>query len=92
LARKIIPNFITIRHADKKRLYKDGYKSAPRDVEVLCGKDIIGRFVLNPEVAIGELRLDLSQPVDKLTFRILSNWGNDDWTCIYKIEVFGREP
>jgi Sad1 / UNC-like C-terminal len=72
-------------------LYKDGYKSAPRDIEVLHAKEIVGRFVLDPEVAIGELRLELFKPVDKLTFRILSNWGNDDWTCIYKIEVFGME-
>ena len=91
LARKIVPKLVVIRHADKSSLYKDGYKSAPRDVEVLHSKEILGKIVVDPETAKGELVLGNSLPVDKLMVRILSNWGNDDWTCIYKIEVYGVE-
>lgn len=28
-------------------------------------------------------------PVEDVVFQFLNNWGNEDWTCIYRVRVFG---
>lgn len=33
----------------------------------------------------------LGLPVRAVQLKILGNWGNEDWTCLYRFMVFGTE-
>ncbi len=31
------------------------------------------------------------QLVDVVQMRVLDNWGSDEWTCVYRLRVHGKE-
>ena len=59
-------------------------------------KDVmyLGRFMydITKSVSVQTFKLDrATPPIKAIVFRFLSNWGNHDYTCIYRVRVHGDE-
>lgn len=76
------------------------YMGAPRDFRVYgcespdaSGKVLLGSFmydVTNPDV-MQEFELRRQDRAFKYVLvEIVSNWGNPEWTCLYKIKLYGN--
>lgn len=76
------------------------YMGAPRDFRVYgcespdaSGKVLLGSFmydVMNPDV-MQEFELRRQDRAFKYVLvEIVSNWGNPEWTCLYKIKLYGN--
>jgi hypothetical protein len=97
LSRKIIPEYLTLEHAAPNSLYADGLKSSARDVQVYAfyenqSPKMLSAFQFNATVEnVKIVELNPSEPTSTIMVKILNNWGNKDWTCIYKVRVYGKE-
>lgn len=96
LARPININAIVISHAPLYKLYQQGIKSAPKEL-------LVYGIEKSKKVLLGEIKFDpnsessLLTPVtkkgkfSKVMVTVNSNWGNQDWTCLYRVAVHGKE-
>ena len=96
MARPIKVNAIVISHAPIYKLYQQGIKSAPKEISVFgIGKSrqqLLGKITFNPkEDTVTVVPVDNSGIFSKVVVNIHSNWGNPDWTCMYRIAVHGKE-
>lgn len=102
LATEIKPSMISLEHLDKNidRYSKYVYLMAPKDFEVYAWVDKsgqervrLGSFTyLREGDAIQTFSLDRDILLESLLFvefRVLSNWGNSDCTCIYRVRIHG---
>ncbi len=93
-----MPTAAILYHAPTQSLFKDAYKSAPKNVELYSRKGseevLLGSFEFNPllrnELVISMKKENL-QYSDRYVWKIKSNWGNPDWTCIYRLSIRGSE-
>jgi hypothetical protein len=105
LPRLIHITALVVKHADPKSLFAESVKSAPKHMEVY-GKtgsliNLLGKLKFDPlKNATHIIETDFSSfkadneipPVERLIWKIKDNWGNPDWTCIYRLGVHGSEP
>eukprot|EP00079_Xenopus_tropicalis_P023329 XP_012815662.2 PREDICTED: SUN domain-containing protein 3 [Xenopus tropicalis] len=102
LSAKIIPVAVTLQHISKTISPSKNYSSAPRDFSVFgyehefqeTGK-ILGQFTYNPwEALIQSFKLmnDDTSRFQFIQLRILSNWGNEKYTSVYRFQVHQELP
>ncbi|XP_027430076.1 SUN domain-containing protein 3 isoform X1 [Zalophus californianus] len=99
LARKITPTAITMEHISEKVSPSGNISSAPKEFSVYgilkqCeGEEIfLGQFVYNKmgsTVQTFELQHGVSESLLCVKLKILSNWGNPKYTCLYRFRVHG---
>lgn len=88
LSQKVIPGSVVIQHASLQEL--SGFKTAPKRIQVYSRNILLGNGTFDPrdeESSIVMLK-NISSPIDSIRVQILSNWGHQDYTCIYQIQVF----
>ncbi|ORY76188.1 hypothetical protein LY90DRAFT_400730 [Neocallimastix californiae] len=94
LAKNVIPTQITVEHLAKEISFS--VSSAPRKRE-LFGQEkpfttLLGKIEFDPSkksLQTFDLPSHLDKPIQYLQFQFLENWGNSDYTCIYRIRVHG---
>jgi hypothetical protein len=99
LPRKIKVNALIVAHAAPYKLYKGSIKSAPRNFAVFGLESsspspiLISEFEFSPLSNHYHLeKVNFPDAVfDGIFVKITSNWGNPDWTCVYRIGVHGTE-
>lgn len=104
LPRLIRVTALVVKHADPKTLFTDSVKSAPKHMEIY-GKtgsliSLLGTLkfdplhnathIIEPGFASFPDKSDIP-PVERLIWKIKDNWGNPDWTCVYRLGVHGSE-
>ncbi|XP_049632234.1 SUN domain-containing protein 3 isoform X2 [Suncus etruscus] len=99
LAKKIIPLAVTMEHISEKVSPSGNISSAPKEFSVYgiskqCeGEDIfLGQFIYNKTgatVQTFELQYEVSEPLNCVKIKILSNWGHLKYTCLYRFRVHG---
>nr|KAJ3421081.1 hypothetical protein HK105_004545 [Polyrhizophydium stewartii] len=55
---------------------------------------LLGQFEFNPvqeSLKVFPLHRILQTKVQTVVLRIRSNWGNSEWTCLYRVRIHGRE-
>ncbi|XP_007942329.2 SUN domain-containing protein 3 [Orycteropus afer afer] len=100
LARKIIPTAVTMEHISEKISPSGNISSAPKEFSVYgiseeCkGEEIfLGQFIYDKEettVQTFELQHEVSESLLCVKLKILSNWGNPKYTCLYRFRVHGK--
>ena len=88
MSQKIIPESVVIYHASLQEI--TNFDSAPKWIQVFSKNTLIGNGTFDPRVeALNVFNLKkVSMPIDSLRVNVLSNWGHQDYTCIYQIQVF----
>ncbi|XP_016053790.1 PREDICTED: SUN domain-containing protein 3 [Miniopterus natalensis] len=99
LVGKIIPTAVTMEHISEKVSPSGSISSAPKEFSVHgvskeCeGEEaLLGQFVYNrtgTTVQTFELQHDVSEPLQCVKLKILSNWGHPKYTCLYRFRVHG---
>ncbi|XP_043836732.1 SUN domain-containing protein 5 [Dromiciops gliroides] len=97
LARKIFLTNITIQHIPKTISLSGNLDTAPKDFVVYGINDksreetFLGAFLFQPENSIQmfPLKNTLSKPFNCMKLKILTNWGNPHFTCIYRVRAHG---
>ncbi|CAG5077023.1 Oidioi.mRNA.OKI2018_I69.PAR.g8613.t1.cds [Oikopleura dioica] len=101
LARPIYPTNFTIEHIPKALSFGD-ISSAPRNLTLevfnpISGKgSIVGTSTFNIDgFPVQTFRTSitdaLSKPTQFIRLRINSNWGNPNFTCLYRLRVHGSQ-
>ncbi|CBY12057.1 unnamed protein product [Oikopleura dioica] len=101
LARPIYPTNFTIEHIPKALSFGD-VSSAPQNVTLetvnpITGKgSLIGSSVFNIDgIPVQTFRTSISEsllkPTQFIRLRINSNWGNPNFTCLYRLRVHGSQ-
>jgi SUN domain-containing protein 1/2 len=88
LSQSIIPESVVVQYASLQEL--KNFNSAPKWIQVFSQNILIGNGTFDPRVETANI-LNLkkvSNPVGSLRVHVLSNWGNPNYTCIYKIQIF----
>ncbi|XP_029786591.1 SUN domain-containing protein 3 isoform X4 [Suricata suricatta] len=99
LARKITPTAVTMEHISQTVSPSGNISSAPKEFSVYgilkhCeGEEIfLGQFVYNrtgTTVQTFELQHEVSESLLCVKLKILSNWGHQKYTCLYRFRVHG---
>ncbi|ETW10270.1 hypothetical protein, variant 1 [Aphanomyces invadans] len=100
LAHPVIPDTVALYHIDPS--IAPDFSSAPRDCQVLGliveGSEVrqvdLGSFSYQKDGGSRqEFRLNSQgTPVHGVTLRVLSNYGNEKYTCLYRFSVHGERP
>ncbi|XP_074052153.1 SUN domain-containing protein 3 [Macrotis lagotis] len=100
LARKIIPTAVTMEHISQKVSPSGNIFSAPKDFAVYglkneCkGEEIfLGLFMYNTKgitVQTFWLQNGIFESLTCVKLKILNNWGNPNYTCLYRFRVHGN--
>ncbi|XP_065593834.1 sperm-associated antigen 4 protein-like [Cyrtonyx montezumae] len=99
LPAEILPTCVTVQHIFKKTSPSGTVSSAPKDVAV-SGLDVDRE----EEVLLGSFTFDVKkEPIQTfvlkknpprafrhIKFLVKSNWGNPEYTCIYRVMVHGK--
>ncbi|NXP51048.1 SPAG4 protein, partial [Heliornis fulica] len=90
---------ITVQHINKKESPSGTVSSAPRDMAVF-GMDVngeetlLGTFTYNVEEEATQFFLlknaPFPRPFSTIRLHVKSNWGNEAYTCIYRVGVHGK--
>jgi hypothetical protein len=96
LARSITPTALVITHAHPATLFKDSIRAAPRQMSAygIVGdrQVLLAQFEFDPKDSRRVVELSSRVPhVSRIFWNIESNWGNEKWTCIYRLSVHGLE-
>lgn len=98
LPRVIKPKALVVTHANPQSLFIGAIKSAPKTIQVYSRMNgfldvLLGTINFSPlESSTFILPLENDgDPIDRLLWKIKDNWGNPDWTCIYRLAVHGEE-
>ncbi|XP_015121943.1 SUN domain-containing protein 1 [Diachasma alloeum] len=99
LAYSTFVNRVTMEHIPASASLTGSIDSAPKEFRVLGkfrGKYIeLGSFMYRdegpPSQSFQIVREDMQNtPMKQIMLQILSNWGNPDYTCIYRFKVHGK--
>lgn len=88
LSQKIIPSSVVIHHASLQEL--SGFKTAPKRIQVYSRNTLLGNGTFDPRDKDSSVLFlkKISNPIDSVRVQVLSNWGHQDYTCLYQIQVF----
>ncbi|XP_027723819.1 SUN domain-containing protein 5 [Vombatus ursinus] len=97
LARRIFLTNITIQHIPKTISLSGNLDTAPKDFVVYGINDkskeetFLGAFLFQPENSIQmfPLKNTLTKPFNCIKLKILTNWGNPHFTCLYRVRAHG---
>lgn len=100
LASRIRPTAVTLEHIPKSISPMGKIDSAPRDFAVY-GLDndsqeegtLLGRFTYDQDgdpLQTYQLKADQMGSFGLVEFRVLSNWGHPEYTCVYRFRVHGE--
>nr|XP_025037863.1 SUN domain-containing protein 3-like isoform X2 [Pelodiscus sinensis] len=99
LPEKIYPTAVTIQHISKAISPSGDVTSAPKDFAV-CGlneetgkETLLGTFIYDSgkeSIQTFQLEGELSKSFVYIKFNVLSNWGNAEYTCVYRVRVHGK--
>ncbi|XP_065603650.1 sperm-associated antigen 4 protein-like isoform X2 [Cyrtonyx montezumae] len=99
LPAEILPTCVTVQHIFKKTSPSGTVSSAPKDVAVL-GLDVdreeevlLGSFTFDVEkepIQTFLLKKNPPRAFQHIKFLVKSNWGNPEYTCIYRVMVHGK--
>ncbi|XP_036608906.1 SUN domain-containing protein 5 [Trichosurus vulpecula] len=97
LARRIFLTNITIQHIPKTISLSGNLDTAPKDFVVYGINDdskeetFLGAFLFQPENSIQmfPLKNTLTKPFNCVKLKILTNWGNPHFTCLYRVRAHG---
>ena len=89
---------LVVKHANPKMLFFGAIDSAPKHLEAygkVNGTSIfLGSAEFDPlknSVHVIELEENKFPAVDRIVWKIKDNWGNPNWTCVYRLAVHGKE-
>ena len=92
LSKPINITSITLQHLHPSLAQKDTYKNTPRRVRVLDDQVQIGEFEYSlNSTPIQSFGVDGTRKTDTVVLQIDSNWGSDEFTCVYRVRVHGDE-
>ncbi|XP_056667919.1 SUN domain-containing protein 5 isoform X2 [Monodelphis domestica] len=97
LARKIFLTNVTIQHIPKTISLSGSLDTAPKDFVVYGINDkikeetFLGAFLFQPENSIQmfPLQNSLCKSFNYIKLKILTNWGNPHFTCLYRVRAHG---
>ncbi|EMP30786.1 SUN domain-containing protein 3 [Chelonia mydas] len=99
LPEKVYPTAVTLQHISKAISPSGDVTSAPKDFAV-CGLDeetgketLLGTFMYDSgkeTIQTFQLKSELSKFFVYIKFNVLSNWGNPEYTCVYRVRVHGK--
>ncbi|KAM4651128.1 SUN domain-containing protein 3 [Discoglossus pictus] len=102
LSEKISPAAVTIQHVSQVISPAKDFSSAPKDFAVLGFENesaaqgtLLGQFRYNPSDELIKSFKLMNENRTKFQFiqlKVLSNWGNKDFTCIYRFRVHQDLP
>ncbi|XP_075458293.1 SUN domain-containing protein 3-like isoform X1 [Ascaphus truei] len=102
LSGKIIPAAVTIQHVAKAISPTKDFSSAPQDFavygfdsELTDSGEILGQFRYEPEKQLLQsFKLTNTNATEYrvIQLKILNNWGNKNFTCIYRFRVHQELP
>ncbi|NXC14109.1 SUN2 protein, partial [Corythaeola cristata] len=100
LSNTIRPTAVTLEHIPKALSPQGIIPSAPKDFAVYGLKEereeegvLLGQFTYNHDgdpIQTFYLEGDAVGTYDLVEFRVLSNWGHPEYTCIYRFRVHGE--
>ncbi|XP_061488003.1 SUN domain-containing protein 3-like [Rhineura floridana] len=99
LPEKIQPTAITVQHISKAISPSKGVSSALKDFLVFGLEDetreetLLGKFMYDIEkeaIQTFQLKNEYSKQFLHVKFKVQSNWGNSEFTCIYRVRVHGK--
>ncbi|EPX74395.1 spindle pole body protein Sad1 [Schizosaccharomyces octosporus yFS286] len=102
LSRPVHVTNVTVEHVNQKVAHD--LSSAPKEIEV-WGQDIrhngkkgfsyLGNLMYNIEdepIQTFPIHVSSKYPTKSVIFKIKSNWGNPEYTCLYQVRVHGTVP
>ncbi|XP_075071290.1 SUN domain-containing protein 2-like [Mixophyes fleayi] len=102
LADTIIPRAVTIQHVPRAISQIKDFSSAPRDFEVFgfnnevdATGENLGQFTYDPIIQLIQsfrLRNKHAKKFRYVQLKIVNNWGNAEFTCIYRFRVHQEIP
>ncbi|KAG7275603.1 hypothetical protein CRUP_030637 [Coryphaenoides rupestris] len=100
LSMKIVPSAFSLEHIPKALAPSGALRSAPRDFTVYGLEDegqeegqLLGRYSYEEDgeaLQMYAVTEENEQAFQIIEVRILSNWGNPEYTCMYRLRVHGR--
>ncbi|XP_053155642.1 SUN domain-containing protein 3-like isoform X2 [Hemicordylus capensis] len=99
LPERIQPVAVTVQHISKTISPSGGVSSAMKDFSVYGIDDateqeaLLGTFMYDIEkeaIQTYQLKNEHSKPFLYIKFKVKSNWGNPEFTCIYRVRVHGK--
>ena len=102
LARKVYARSFSLEHISRHLALLGHVDSAPRDFSVYALADEndtigvhLGTYTYDAETGdtlqqYEAVKQESDEPIQFIELRILSNWGNPDYTCIYRFRVHGE--
>ncbi|XP_068785547.1 SUN domain-containing protein 3-like isoform X2 [Struthio camelus] len=98
LPEHIWPRAVTVEHISKAVSPSGQVSSAPKAFAVsgvgeeAAAETLLGLFLFDVDKeAVQTFRLEkqLPRPFQYIKFQVQSNWGNPEYTCIYRVQVHG---
>ncbi|NXI66798.1 SUN3 protein, partial [Anseranas semipalmata] len=97
----IIPRAVTIYHGISGRRYnRDSISSAPKDIAIYGLKEeeeeqgmFLGEFTFMAAQSLSQtfqVKNKHSGFINYVRLQVLSNWGNPEYTCVYRIRLHGE--
>ncbi|KAJ6669473.1 hypothetical protein lerEdw1_000021 [Lerista edwardsae] len=100
LPEKVQPTAVTVQHISKVVSPSGGVTSALKDFLVYGIEDdvnkeeiLLGSFTYDTEkeaIQTFQVKNEQSQSFMYIKFHVKSNWGNPEFTCIYRVRVHGK--
>ncbi|XP_021335942.1 SUN domain-containing protein 1 isoform X3 [Danio rerio] len=100
LSMKIVPTAFTLEHVAKSLSPTGNISSAPREFNVYGLDDeqqeegqLLGQYVYEEDGDSLQTFLvsdEVSSGFQIIEMRVLSNWGNPEYTCVYRFRVHGK--
>ncbi|XP_034266454.1 SUN domain-containing protein 3-like isoform X1 [Pantherophis guttatus] len=99
LPEKVQLTAITVQHISKAIAFSEGITSALKDFLVYGLNDetkeeiLLGTFMYNTEkelIQTFQLKNEQEKTFQHVKIKVQSNWGNPEYTCIYRVRVHGR--
>ncbi|XP_077173041.1 SUN domain-containing protein 1 isoform X7 [Paroedura picta] len=102
LAMDVLPTVFTLEHIPKSLSPKGNIDSAPKEFAVYGLADeydeegvLLGKYMYDQDEEALQM-FPVTEVVDKafriVELKVLSNWGNPEFTCLYRFRVHGRLP
>ncbi|XP_075593684.1 SUN domain-containing protein 3-like [Balearica regulorum gibbericeps] len=98
LPEPIWPTAFTIWHISKAVSPSGEVSSAPKEfavsgVDEAMAETLLGMFTYDVHKEIAQtfhVQTELPRTFRSITFQVHSNWGNPEYTCVYRVQVHGK--